>query len=555
MSKTIKIASLIYASSILLSRMIGLVRESIIGRVLGESTQADVYWMAFILPDFLNYLLAGGAISLVLIPLLQQSKQQDGYDGMWQCLMRVSTPLTILVCLVTTILWVYVDHISRWLAPGFTTEQLTQLSHLTRIILPAQIFHVSGSLLSASLQSEDKHLAPAIAPILYTTGIIMGGLLLGDSWGAEGFAWGVLLGSIIGPFAAPLCALIHIRAKLKPRWEPRHEQVRLYLWRIFPVMIGFSIVVGDEMIVKRLASFLGEGMVSQLHYARILMRVPMGVFGLALGMAAFPTLSRLCTQKKYKEAHQTLNQAAESLLILVGLAQVFLICASAECAALIWGRDRMSTYGLLSIAIYCGMLSLGLWAWSLQGLAARGFYAQGKTWVPTLLGSVVMVSTYPIYLLATSWEGIGLALASSIAISCYVIVIWYAVCRSLQGSYKLLFKAALKIIVAVILSCICTEYACALLQLPHTSLLTYVWHTYMLIQETNTWPDFESVIRQIVQQSGLWNSFFELIWSLFCKTSIAIIIFLLLISRFNLPMFTTLCTQALARIKSKVRRS
>ena len=78
MSRAVRLASLLYAASILLSRVIGLIREGVIGRVLGDSAQADVYWVAFILPDFLNYLLAGGALSLVLIPLLQSAAQRGG---------------------------------------------------------------------------------------------------------------------------------------------------------------------------------------------------------------------------------------------------------------------------------------------------------------------------------------------------------------------------------------------------------------------------------------------------------------------------------------------
>ena len=73
--KTIGIASLIYGVTILLSRLIGLIREAVIGRVLGVGSEADVYWTAFIIPDFLNYLLAGGILSIAFIPIFQRQNR------------------------------------------------------------------------------------------------------------------------------------------------------------------------------------------------------------------------------------------------------------------------------------------------------------------------------------------------------------------------------------------------------------------------------------------------------------------------------------------------
>ena len=291
MNRSLKIASLIYATSILLSRVIGLIRESVIGRTLGDQPEADVYWLAFVLPDFLNYLLAGGALSLVLIPLLQTAEQSNGKSGYWACFWRISTPISLLITVVTAILWYFTPQLTPIISPGFDLAQVDLLNRLTRIILPAQIFHVCGGLISATLQAHDRHLAPALAPLLYTGMIIVFGVCLGSQLGAEAFAWGVLAGSILGPFGCPLIAAVRNGLIISPRLELKHIEVRSYIWRALPVMLGFSIVVLDDMLVKRGANQLADGLVSQLHYARTLMKVPMGVFGLAMGMATFPQLA------------------------------------------------------------------------------------------------------------------------------------------------------------------------------------------------------------------------------------------------------------------------
>lgn len=473
MNKTVKIAALIYAVSIFLSRIVGLLRELVIGRILGDQPEADVYWVAFILPDFLNYLLAGGALSLVLIPLLQSANQRGGHEEYWRCFWRIATPLSVLIIGATLALWVFTPQITPLISPGFSPAQFELLNRLTRIILPAQVFHVCGGLISATLQANDRHLAPAISPLVYTGMIILGGLVLGSNIGAEGFAWGVLLGSFLGPFMCPLIASVGGGIRIFPHFDLSHEEVKKYLWRALPVMLGFSVVVLDDMLVKRGATSLGKGLVSQLHYARTLMKVPMGVFGLAMGMAAFPSISRLIAQKRQSEALNLIKSAAEALFVLVGISQAALSVASADAAALIWGTSRLSLESIEAIGAYCTILCLGLWGWSLQGLIARGFYAKGQTWLPTLIGSVVALSFYPIYgwmggeagyafnkALAsfgyTVGDGAGLAFTSSLAISCYVILLWGALCLSFGqrwtsslGLLGTLIKVELAVIIAV----------------------------------------------------------------------------------------------------------
>ncbi len=456
MNRTVKIATAIYATSILLSRVIGLVRESVIGRTLGDQPEADVYWLAFILPDFLNYLLAGGALSLVLIPLLQSAEQRGGKEAYWACFWRIATPVSLLISMVTALLWYYTPELTPIISPGFNPNQAELLNRLTRILLPAQIFHVCGGLISATLQAHDKHLAPALAPLIYTGMIIVFGLLLGAELGAEAFAWGVLAGSVLGPFACPLLAALQNNMKLRPRLEIGHQELKSYIWRALPVMLGFSIVVLDDMLVKRGASQLAEGLVSQLHYARTLMKVPMGVFGLAMGMATFPSISRHLAQGQSTEAFKLLQKAASSLLILVGASQVLLTVASSEAVTLIWGKTRLSSEAISHIAGYCALLSLGLWAWASQGVLARGFYAQGKTWLPTVLGSILVLCFYPLYaFMGSFWaqelsdwlsrhvfevgQGTGLALCSSLAISTYVCCLWLALCKSFGQSIQSFF--------------------------------------------------------------------------------------------------------------------
>jgi putative peptidoglycan lipid II flippase len=433
LNRKIGVASLIWGVSILLSRVVGIVREAVIGRTIGSEGDADVYWAAFVLPDFLNYLLAGGALSLVFIPIFSRYLSEGSEEEGWNAFGVISSFLLLALSGIVVLGWFYAPELVDLIAPGFNGEQKTDLVRLTRIVLPAQIFHFQGGLLAATLQAKDRHVLPALAPLVYTASIVGVGLLFWDSQGADAFAWGVLVGSILGPFGLPLIGNLRAGMQWRPSLNLKNKDFRSYIWLSLPVMLGFSVVVVDDWMFKRFGS-LQEGVVSQLQYAKTLMKVPMGVFGLATGVAAFPTLSRLMAKGKTVEAYDTLVRACRLMLILAFAAQAALTCAGEQVATVIYGTDRFSPETLHAIGLYTGILCLALGAWSAQTVIARGFYAMQNTWTPTIVGTVIMVLAYPIYAWAGKTHGgLGLACVSSTAISLYVIVLGVLLRRKIAG--------------------------------------------------------------------------------------------------------------------------
>lgn len=432
MRRTVGIAAVVYGVGILLSRVVGLIREAVIGRVLGAGGEADVFWASFVIPDFLNYLLAGGVLSIVFIPIFQGYLTRGDDAGGWRSFSVIANSLCVLAVLGTVALWVAAPWIAPAVVPGLSPAQHAELVHLVRIILPAQIFHVVGGLVSATLQAQDRHLLPALAPVVYAGSIVLGGLLLGPSLGSAGFAWGVLAGSLLGPFMLPLAGALRHGLVWRPVLALRHPDLRRYLWQALPVMVGFSIVVVDDWVVKYFASEMEEGTIARLQYARTLMKVPMGVFGMAAAMAAYPTLTRLAAEGRRGEMYATLVGALRTMLVLAFGAQAALSVAGAEMAEVIWGTRRFTAEALLEIGLYTALLSIGLWAWAAQSLVARGFYAQGKTWKPTLIGSALAGALVPVYWLLADRGGPGLAVASSVAISAYVLLLVLALRRDLS---------------------------------------------------------------------------------------------------------------------------
>lgn len=427
-ARAVGVASIIWAASILLSRVIGLVREQIIGRTLGASRQADLYFASFTLPDFLNYLLAAGALSIVFIPIFLEHFGREGNERAWQAFSATANFIAVAGGLGIAMLMAFARPLAELAAPGFTGPgELDTLARLVRIILPAQFFLVIGGLLSAALQAKDRHLLPALAPLVYSAGIIAGGLI-GERFGlgADGFAWGVLFGSAIGPFALPLCGCIKMNMRWYPIFSLSNPDLRRYLRLSFPIMIGFSIVVVDEWIIKNQASYLAEGSLAYLQYARTLMKVPIGVFGMAAGVASYPTISRMVAAGSVVEAYAVLSRAVRLMLLVTFAAQIVFTLCGFELTYLIWGflSHRFTVADAQSTGSVLVFLCFGLGGWAAQTVVSRGFYALGNTWLPTLVGTAVAFGAAPIYiLLRHEWGEIGLAIASGIAILIYVFLL------------------------------------------------------------------------------------------------------------------------------------
>ncbi|MGA2293332.1 murein biosynthesis integral membrane protein MurJ [Bradyrhizobium sp.] len=428
-ARVIGIASVIWASSIFLSRVMGLVREQIIGRTLGASRTADIYFASFTLPDFLNYLLAAGALSIVFVPIFLAHLERGDRDRGWESFSVIANFILVVGTVGIGLLMVFARPLAALVAPGFTNgSDIDTLVRLTRIILPAQFFHVIGGLLSAALQAQNLHVLPAMAPLVYSAGIIVGGLVGAryPELGADGFAWGVLAGSIAGPFGLPLYGCLRTWMRWMPLFTFRNPDLKRYLWLSVPIMIGFSIVVVDEWIVKNQASYLGVGSLAYPQYGRTLMKVPIGMFGMAAGVAAYPTVSGLIATGRVVQAYALLTRAVRLMLLLTFATQVCLTIAGFEAVYLIWGlfADRFTSSDAQETATVLTFLCLGLSGWAAQTVISRGFYALESTWLPTIIGTAVAAIMVPVYVVLRRQAGaIGLAVASSTAIMVYVMLL------------------------------------------------------------------------------------------------------------------------------------
>ena len=200
LNRRIAAATGIVMASVLLSRILGFFRDWTVAHQIGANASTSAYYTAFTLPDFLNYLIAGGSLSVTFIPVFAKYVTEQREDEGWRVFSTVVTVMGFVLVTFVVFGEIFAAHLVKYIAPGFKPAELQQTIFLTRLMLPAQICFYEGSILSAVQYAKGQFVIPSLAPLVYNIGIIIGGVLLSPRIGITGFAVGVLGGAIAGNF-------------------------------------------------------------------------------------------------------------------------------------------------------------------------------------------------------------------------------------------------------------------------------------------------------------------------------------------------------------------
>jgi putative peptidoglycan lipid II flippase len=418
-------AALIMGASILISRFMGLFRDKAISFLFGATRESDLYFAAFVIPDFINYLLAGAYFSITLIPLLSAYFDQDQEDG-WRFFSAVFTWIGLLITLLTCLGMVFAPHLAYLAAPGLEADGLARLTFFLRIILPAQVFFLVGSCFTAILYLRKQFLVPALTPLVYNLLIILGGVLLRGR-GMEGFCWGVLAGAFVGFFLLP-CLAVKYGGGLRLDFSLSHPGLGKFFFLALPLMLGQSIVVLDEQFVRIFGSLAGVGAISWLNYARRIMLVPVGVVAQAAGVASYPFLAELAARKDYTRFHEAVRNALRSVLTLLIPLSVWMMIVAEPTIRLIFQQGLFDPSDTGRTALLLQILLASVSCWGFQQLLGRAFYARQDTLTPAILGTITTLVSIPFfYLLSRQLQATGVAIASAGSIALYtgILALWW----------------------------------------------------------------------------------------------------------------------------------
>src|SRR6267154_4782401 len=441
-------ATLLLMTAVMLSRVIGYVREAYIAYAFGAGPATDAYVAGFTIPDWLNYLVAGGTASITFVSIYTRFVAANKEEEAQKTFSVIITVMTAVLGVGVLLAELFTPEISRHFFPNFSAEQMELCVHLTRILLPAQIFFYVGGVVSAVLLSHRLFLLPAFGPLIYNVFIIAGGVIAGRQIGIASLAFGALAGSIAGPFLINAIGAAKIGTGYRPSFDVKNPAFREWVRLSIPLMLGVSLVTADDWILRYFASS-GIGDIARLNYAKRLFAVPIAILGQATGQASLPFFSRLFGEKKFEEFAATVNASVYRITAASLLMTGWLMAIAVPLIDLVYLRGPVTFADSESTAIYFFWFSLSLALWSSQALYARAFYASGNMLTPMIATTVITLASIPIYAFFFRTLSVtGLAIASDVGIAANAIAI--ALLLHIRGmvplrgmNWKELSKAAL----------------------------------------------------------------------------------------------------------------
>ncbi|MBW2707757.1 MAG: murein biosynthesis integral membrane protein MurJ [Deltaproteobacteria bacterium] len=430
----IGIASLIMMASVLLSRVIGLLREVVIAYVGGTGAAVDAYQMAFVLPEILNHVAATGFLSITFIPIFNKYLVSNRETEGWRIFSLIISSFGSLLLLFIVAACFFADHLVALFAPGIDDPAIKALTiRMTRIVLPAQFFFFTGGLFMAVQFSKEHFLIPALAPLLYNLGIITGGLVA--PWiGIEGFAWGVLGGAVAGNFAVQWFGAARLGMRFKFCFEWTHPDLKHYFLLTLPLILGLTMTFSTEFFFRFFGSYMPRGAVAALNYGLRITFILVGVFGQAVGTAFYPFISRLATEGRMLEMNRLLDRTVRALSMVIPFS-VFLMVVRHEVVFMLFQRGRFDAEATALTAHLLPFLLLGAFAFSAQTIVIRGYYALQNTLFPALLGTAAVLLSIPVYMLSMQRMGVS-GVALGVSVSAFMQVALLYVCWNRRTQNK-----------------------------------------------------------------------------------------------------------------------
>lgn len=452
------------AFATLISRVLGLVREIVYARFMGNGWVASAFLLAYQIPNLFRRLLGEGALTAAFIPEFKAKEKTEGDAAMWHAANAV---LSGLVVVASAIAGLAILVISLVLAAGDFGNRTRLMLELLRLMFPYMVLVCVAAACMGMLNARGRFFVPALGAALLNVVMIASVLLLAPRLGTElpsqiyALAFGVLgAGLAQACFQFPSLA----RQGWRYRWvSPWHDPtVRQVVRRMLPTTLGVAAFQLNVVITQGFAFFLGESVVASFQYAVRLMELPQGLFGASLATYLLPTLSGLAAEKRYDDYRSTLLQGLSYLAVVNLLAAALLVALAHPIVRLLFEGGRFHAAATESVAAALRFLGPGLVAFSGTNILARAFYAVGDTRVPMQI-SVFCLATNVVLSLVFVFplEASGLALANTLTAILNVALLGYALRRKFpkldfsalrSESLRALAAALIALVVAVLAS-------------------------------------------------------------------------------------------------------
>lgn len=447
-TRSLAAAAILMVVATLGSRITGFVRSIIILHIFGDTGEVNAFFQAFTIPDFVYFLIAGGALRTGFVPIFTEYLTTGQVAKAWRTFSVTFWTLLSFGTLVVGLAMLFSRELTVLVAPGWVRqfpELLNPCTTIMRILLPAQIFFVVGGLMQGALNAKKHFLWPGVAPIVYNTLIIIGALVaphiaafenarraavgLAPISGVMYVAYFGVAGALLANCLLQVSPLIKLGAVLERRWDLHDEGMRRVLKLAMPVIFGLAIGEINWMIVRMLCTIANpeQGPVI-LEAANRLWKLPSGIFAAGVAIAVFPSLAEHYVRKDEEAFVRDFSYGMRNSLYLMIPTSLIMGAMRLPMASLIYGHGKFSADAVPQVADVLLWLVPSMIAMGVSYIAARALYARQRMYKPVTAGiiSIVLCRVSAIWLM--HWYKLpGLAMANTIGdvtnaiILCYIL--------------------------------------------------------------------------------------------------------------------------------------
>lgn len=417
-------SSAVVSSVTMLSRVMGLIRDIVFAKFVGAGLDADAFFVAFKIPNFLRRLFAEGAFSQAFVPVLAEYRERGSRAAVQELIDRVAGCLGSVLIAVTVFAVVASPAVAAVFAMGFLDDdyKFGLTSHFIRITFPYLFLISMTGFAGAILNSYGRFAVPAFTPVLLNV-VLITAAVVASPWfdpPALALAWGVLTAGIV-QLLFQLPFLLRLRLLPVPKLDWQHEGVRKILALMLPAIFGVSVSQINLLLDTVIASFLPTGSIAWLYFSDRLSELPLGVFGIAIATVILPTLSRQHQADNPRQFGATLDWSVR-MIFLIGLPAAAALTVLAEPILFtLFQYGKTAGRDVIMASFSLRAYSLGLVAFMLIKVLAPGYFARQDTATPVKIGVIAMLANMvmniafvlPLYSLQLGH--MGLALATSVS--------------------------------------------------------------------------------------------------------------------------------------------
>jgi putative peptidoglycan lipid II flippase len=449
-------SGIIVAGNTFISRIFGYVRDVLIASHLGTSHLADIFTVAWRLPNFFRTVFAEGAFSSAFIPIFSSKVQSEGQKKAFQFASLILTVLFICLFIFVFIFEMVMPFFMLIMAPGFIDEpeKFSLATKAARITFPYILFISICSLCTGILNSLNRFVAGSIMPVILSCSMIICLLYLEKYTKSHVIAlsFGVLIAGVI-QLAGILVACKNAGIKIGFTAPKINDDVKLLFRKMIPALIASSVVQLNFWFDTVIATTIG-GAVSKLYYAERLNQFPLAIIGTAIGTVILPMLSKEIKQQNYETVNKTFEKALIASLVFAIPASIGLITTGKLMITVLFERGAFTNQDTIAVTLALKMLAIGLPAFILIKVLTPFYFAKLDTKTPLRI-SVVCLTLNVIFCLIFirffSHAGIALATSTSAWINVALLKYYLTKDNNFQANYRRIILNILRILFCALL--------------------------------------------------------------------------------------------------------